>query len=106
LFTRDDGLPFGFLIYLYLNRVVIISELDVILDKCRLIGQPVPLPKIKPDLDVKLDKGELIGEPYSPPKKAHSKPYATGVHANSFEAGRAAPQQVRFIESKYHVAYA
>jgi hypothetical protein len=66
LFTQDGGLPFGFLIYyLFINRVIIIFDLDVILDKCELIGEPVQLPKNAPDLVVIPDKGELIGEPYS-----------------------------------------
>jgi len=53
LFTQDGGLPFGFLIYyLFINRVIIILDLDVILDKCELIGEPVQLPKNAPDLIV------------------------------------------------------
>lgn len=66
LFTQDGSLPFGFLIYyLFINRVIIIFDLDVILDKCELIGEPVQLPKNAPDLVVIPYKGELIGEPYS-----------------------------------------
>lgn len=41
------------------TRVIHIFDLDVLQDKCMLIGKPLPLPKNAPVLDVKLDKGVM-----------------------------------------------
>ena len=46
-----------------MSRIIIIVDLDVVLDKCELIGEPVPAPKDAPTESATGQSGVTSGNP-------------------------------------------